>query len=109
MQPSTLPSHTISYEDQGPQCWKNIEAETDYPSYTSFLGALPKRRLQSKDLLGGLNQLYRNNLHYGDRGRLGNIFVLDILKDAHTSISLGVQMRLGGGSGWWTQILQHLR
>lgn len=74
-----------------------------------FSEASPETEPRFKDLLGSLNQLYRNNLHYADRGSFGNVFVLDILKDGHTSVSVDVQTRLGGGPRWCTRILQHLR
>ena len=87
LQSSTLPANTGSDEDQDPQCWKDVKAETGFSSYQSFLEALNKTGPHFSDLLEDL----RDDGVFGRFGHqpyFGEIFVLDILKDGSTSISL---------------------
>lgn len=84
MQPSTLPFDARTDEDQRPQCWKDVEAETGYSSYLSFLKALPETGPQFKFLQDNMQPSWQ-------RHGFGEIFVLDIQKDGSTSISLTVQ------------------
>lgn len=79
MQPSNPSPSAGGDEDQRAQCWKDVEAETGFSSYESFLRTGP----QFIDLrLSLLNAGGRYNVE------LGEVFVLDILKDGSTSVSL---------------------
>lgn len=40
LQLSIFPANAGSDEDQDPQCWKDVKAETGFSSYQSFLKAL---------------------------------------------------------------------
>lgn len=51
MQPPTLPSSSRSNEDQRPQCWKDVEAETGFSTYRSFLEASKETGPRFRDLL----------------------------------------------------------
>lgn len=73
MQPSTLPFDARTDEDQRPQCWKDVEAETGYSSYLSFLKALPETGPQFKFLQDNMQPSWQ-------RHGFGEIFVLDIQK-----------------------------
>ena len=76
-----------SDEDQEPQCWKDLKAETGFSSYHSYLEALNKTGPQFSHLLEDLRRGSRfQSQHY-----FGEILLLDILKDGSTSISLEVQ------------------
>ena len=111
MQPSNIPSDTGRDEDQRHQCWKDVEAETGFSTYTSFLEALAEAGPQFKNLVYFL----RDRKYLED---FGDVFVLDILKDGSTSISWRVQGEKGliprlprglQASEASTQLLQHLR
>lgn len=111
MQPPSLPSSSRSDGDERHQCWKDVEAETGFSTYKSFSEALNETRPQFKDLLPILDYRYR-------RYDLGDVFVLDILKDKSMSISWRVKSEKGSfprlprgleASEVSTQLLQHLR
>ena len=81
----TLPANAGSNEDQVPQCWKDVEAETGFSSYQSFLEACAGPHFS------GLLEDLRDDGVFGrfqHQPYFGEIFVLDILKDGSTSISL---------------------
>lgn len=80
MQPSSPSSSAGGDEDQRAQCWKDVEAETGFSSYDSFLETWPQFRLLREKII--------NPSRYGGSIELGEVFVLDILKDASTSVSL---------------------
>ena len=92
MQPSALPFNTTSDEDQSLKCWEEVKAETGFSTYKSFLEALEEKGLQYEHLLGEL-QGYggRDDWCYGHEAS-GTIFVVDILSDGSTSISLERQL-----------------
>ena len=111
MQSSNLPSDTGSDEDRRHQCWKDVEAETGFSTYKSFLEALKGTGPQFKGLLEILGEPY-------NRHDFGDVFVLDILDDKSTLISWRVQSEKGPSprlprdlqaSEVSTQLLQHLR
>ena len=92
MQPSALPFNTTSDEDQSLKCWEEVKAETGFSTYKSFLEALKQKGLQYGDLLGEL-QRYGDSDDWCYRHRdSGTIFVVDILSDGSTSISLERQL-----------------
>ena len=92
MQPSALPPNTTSNEDQSLKCWEEVKAETGFSTYKSFLEALEKKGLLH---LGLLRKLHgdggRNDRSYSHKVS-GTIFVVDILSDGSTSISLERQL-----------------
>ncbi len=100
MRQSTPPVDTGSDEDQ---CWRDVKAETGFSSYREFLEALPRTGPRFDRLL--YVRSYRP--YWSDTGE---VFVLDILQDGSTSISLQIQN--GDDSParrFSTQLLQNLR
>lgn len=85
MQQSPVASNTRNDEDHDYQCWKDVEAETGFSSYKSYLGALKDTEPQARSLLKRL--IVRPSFEVD----IGEVFVLDILKDGSTSISFDRQ------------------
>ena len=85
MQPPSHPRPTAtgSDEEEGQQCWRDVEAETGFRSYESFLEALPETGPHYKGLL---SSIVPNPL-------VGEVNVLDILDDGRVSISMNLQGR----------------
>ena len=115
MQSTTPPSDTGN--DSAPpwkndvQCWRDVKAETGFWSYAEYLESLHGPGPQFKDLLEILN--FRHRWRF-DPSNSDQIFVLDVLKDGITSISL--EMPAGLKPQSWlevdrqsTQLLQHLQ
>ncbi len=73
-----------SSEDQRAQCWRDVEAETGFASYKSFLEALGP---DFEGILWSLKDFFTTARFDAD---FGEVFVLDILKDGSTSISLKI-------------------
>lgn len=106
MQPSALPFITTSDEDQSLKCWEEVKAETGFSTYKSFLEALKEKGLQYGDLLRELQRCGdRDDRFYGHEGS-GTIFIVDILSDGSTSISLERQQT---DRDSMTSLLQNLR
>lgn len=81
MQQSPVASDPRNNEDHDDQCWEDVKAETGFSSYKSYLGALKDTEPQAQSLLKRLN--VRPSFEVD----MGEVFVLDILKDGSTSIS----------------------
>ena len=80
-----LPTATSSDEEEDQRCWRDVEAETGFSSYASFLEALPITRPQFID------HLLANMSKDGFDCIFGEIQVLNILEDGGVSISMKVQ------------------
>ena len=80
-----LPTATGSDEEDDRQCWRDVEAETSFSSYTSFLEAFPKTGPQF------INHLLANMSKDGFDYIFGEVHVLNILEDGGVSISMKVQ------------------
>ena len=85
MQSFTIWPETTSDEDQDEQCWKDVEAETGFESYRSFVRSLVDSGRNFRSLMGALDfsQVYST--------ALGEVVVLDIQKDGSYATSLTVQ------------------
>lgn len=92
MPPSALPFNTTSDEDQSSNCWEEVKAETGFSTYKSLLEALEEKGLQYGDLLRELQRYGGRNDWCYSHGASGTIFVVDILSDGSTSISLERQL-----------------
>ena len=92
MQPSALPFNTTSDEDQSLKCWEEVKAETGFSTYKSFLEALKKKGLQYPGLLRRLHGYGDRDDRFYNHKAPGTIFVVDILSDGSTSISLERQL-----------------
>lgn len=79
-----LPTATSSDAEEDQQCWRDVEAETGFSSYRSFLEALPETGPQFNDLLADIG-------NYGFDYIFGEVHVLNILEDGGVSISMKVQ------------------
>ena len=79
---------------------------TGFSSYKSFLEALEETGPQFKELLRGLEEFRIKDRFAFGRPDLGEIFVLDILKDGSTSVSLKVQ---GSGDPATRLLPRHMR
>ena len=90
LQSSTLPANAGSDEDQDPQCWKDVKAETGFSSYQSFLEALNTTGPHFSGLLKDLRD-YGVFCRFQHQPYFGEIFILDILKDGSALISLKAQ------------------
>lgn len=99
MQSSALPFDTTSDQDQSLKCWEEVKAETGFSTYKSFLEALKKKGLQYGDLLGELQRYGGRDDWYYSHEASGTIFVVDILSDGSTSISLERQLNNAGTKG----------
>ena len=96
MQSSNLPSDTTSDEDQSLKCWEEVKAETGFSSYKSFLEALKEKGLQCGYLMQKFIRYGHRDDWVNTEADSGTIFVIDILNDGSTSISLKMQLRYGG-------------
>ena len=74
-------------EEEGQQCLRDVEAETGFSSYESFLEALPETGPQYKTLLRSIGI-------DDDRDTFGKVIGYNILEDGGVSISINLQ---GGG------------
>ena len=83
MQPPNSPSSSRSGQDQRDQCWKDVEAETGFSTYASFLESSPDE--------GGLYKNLMDDLRCGSNFDGGEVFVLDILKNGSLSMNLRLQ------------------
>lgn len=81
MPQSPVASNTKDDEVREDQCWKDVKAETGFSSYKSYLRALKNTEPQAHSLLKRLN------IRPSFEVDMGEVFVLDILKDGSTSIS----------------------
>lgn len=118
MQPPTLPSNSWSFEDPRPPYWIDLQAETGFSTYKEFLEALKQKGPQFEDLRVILAVAEDANAYLPPTHKLGEVIVLDILKDRSTSISLRLQGPEMNLTGFYrdvralevsTQVLQHLR
>ena len=115
MQLSAPSPSTGDDKDRRAQCWKDVEAETGFSTYKSFLETGP----QYKEL-----RRYLYNLGREWDPHLGEVFIFDLLKDGSTSMSLKVpsdgynpsrtsqgyhRCNVDSDDTLSTQILQHLR
>lgn len=92
MQPSALPSNTTSGEDQRSKCWEEVKAETGFSTYKSFLEALEEKGLHYVGLLEKLHGYGGRDDRCYSHESSGKIFVVNILSDGSTSISLERQL-----------------
>ena len=83
-----------------------LQFQTGFSSYKSFLETLEKTGPQFKELLRGLEELRTKDRFAFGRPDLGEVFILDILKDGSTSVSLKVQ---GSGDPATTLLPRHMR
>lgn len=81
---SALDFVTMDDVDLDDQCWREIEAETGFSSYRSYLEAIKETEPHAKPLLD------RVQWQYISRRPLGEVFVLDVLDDGRTVTSLEV-------------------
>ena len=104
------PNATSSDEEEGQKCWRDVEAETDFRSYRSFLEALPDTGPRYRNLLEDIHS----------DALFGEVHVLEILKDGGVSISMTLQgwsehsgvergSHLENKSKYCTHLLQTLR
>ena len=94
------------------QCWKDVKAETGFSSYVEYLESLQEGGPQFKDLLDFLKSRPEYDVFQGFGGQ--DFFVLDVLKDGSTSISLEMaagftEQPQADGYRQSTQLLQHLQ
>ena len=99
-----FPTATGGDEEEDQQCWRDVEAETGFASYKSFLEALPETGPQYRDLLQ----------HIGPHDELdtfGEVHVLNIVEHGGVSISMKLQGRSehSGVDQYCTQLLRDLR
>ena len=112
---STAPPSDTSHDSTPPsptrneaQCWKDVKAETGFSSYVEYLESLQDGGPQYKDLLERLMGMR------GSRSAIGNLFLLDILKDGSTSVRSEInagdnRMSTSEVERITTQLLQTLR
>ena len=90
MQASNFPPNTGSGEEQ---CWKDVEAETGFSSYRSFLESLSESGPRFDWLLRSMELHSIMNYRMPSNRYLGAVFVVDIFRDGSTSISLDLQVK----------------
>lgn len=112
MQPPPHHFDARKNDDENLKCWEEIKAETGFSSYKSYLEALQEIGPRFKGLLRDL-ELYGHRPY-----ALGEIFVLDILRDGTTSTSLRMSWGSDSANGIplncpksqpSTRLLQNLR
>ena len=99
MPPSNLSSSGRSDDNQRPRCWKDVELETGFSSYKSYLNTSISNGPHSNDLLR-----YLNDYHVQARSNVNEIngseiFLIDVWKDGSTSISSNIQCDGDSASG----------
>ena len=84
----SFPTPTSSDEEEGRQCWRDVEAETGFSSYSAFLEALPETGPRFSDLRAHLKYPAPRYLS----GHYGEVHVHDILENGGVSFSMKVQI-----------------